>query len=212
MSQTYHILFWRSTNLTSKGLCGLQSPEIKRKVVTARRGDATKLTRGVKTQNRTDEVSEEGTENSCTGQLNRWMRRKLTKRMNCCELSFSIHSIFYLTRQPFHALHKEENNYVKLVGFGGVEREGSNQRYFRKTSKSSVEFYKRPVQLFYTDVFEIKINCSAPTSLRPSPVTALLAQMCHGLSINLSRPRVCDTFTLDIASLHTILQSSVKLS
>ena len=53
---------------------------------------------------------------------------------------FSIHSIFYLTRQPFHALHKEENNYVKLVGFGGVEREGSNQRYFRKTSKSSVEF------------------------------------------------------------------------
>ena len=48
--------------MTSKGLCGLQSPEIKGKVVTARRGDATKLiTRGVKTQNRTDEVSEEGT-------------------------------------------------------------------------------------------------------------------------------------------------------
>lgn len=41
--------------------CGLQSPEIKRKVVTARRGNATKLTRGVKTQNRTDEESEEGT-------------------------------------------------------------------------------------------------------------------------------------------------------
>ena len=39
--QTYHILFWRSTSLTSKGSCGLQSREIKRKVVTARRGDAT---------------------------------------------------------------------------------------------------------------------------------------------------------------------------
>ena len=41
--------------MTSKGSCGLQSPEIKRKVVTARRGDATESTIGVKTQNRTDE-------------------------------------------------------------------------------------------------------------------------------------------------------------
>ena len=47
--------------MTSKGSCGLQSPEIKRKVLTARRGDATiKSTRGVKTQNRTDEVVKKG--------------------------------------------------------------------------------------------------------------------------------------------------------
>ena len=76
--------------MTSKGSRGLQSPEIKRKVLTARRGDATiKSTRGVKTQNRTDEVlSEEGTENSFTEQLNRWMRRKLTKRMNVVNYLF----------------------------------------------------------------------------------------------------------------------------
>ena len=64
------------------------------------------------------------------------------------------------------------------------------------------------------------VNHSIP-SCRPSPVVALLAQMCQGLSNNLSRPeirpadeihckhwflpRVCDTLTLDIESLRSIL-------
>ena len=113
MFQTYHILFGRSTSLTSKGSCGLQSPEIKRKVVTARRGDATESTIGVKTQNRTDGKSE-GTDNSTDG----WERRLMT---TSCELSLSVHSVFYLTRQPLHTLHKEMNikNTYRLGVAGG---------------------------------------------------------------------------------------------
>ena len=59
-------------------------------------------------------------------------------------------------------------------------------------------------------ILNLPFQC-LPTSLSPSPVTALLAQMCHGLSINLSSPRVCDTFTLDIASLQSRVKHSVEL-
>ena len=58
--------------------------------------------------------------------------------------------------------------------------------------------------------FCLRLVNISPTSLSPSPVTALLAQMCHGLSINLSSPRVWDTFTLDIASLQTRESSLVS--
>ena len=145
-----------------------------------------------------------------------WTTQQMDEKENDEEDEL-LWTIFF---HPFHLLFDpsaiprpaQGRKQLKLVWFGGVEREGSNQRFFRKTSKSSVEFKKRSVELFCTDIFEMKINYYAPTSLSPSPVTALLAQMCHGLSINLSRPRVCDTFTLDIASLHIGLQSSIKLS
>ena len=68
MFQTYHILFGRSTSLTSKGSCGLQSPEIKRKVVTARRGH------GV--NNRRQNSKQDGWKKRRDGQLNRWMRKE----------------------------------------------------------------------------------------------------------------------------------------
>jgi len=54
------------------------------------------------------------------------------------------------------------------------------------------------------------VNHSIP-SWRPSPVTALLAQMCQGLSMILSRPRVWDTFTLDRASLMSILLAKNRI-
>ena len=105
---------------------------------------------------------------------------------------------------PFHLLFDpsaiprpaQGRKQLKIVWFRGVEREQTLGRQVKALWSSTCQ------ELFCTDISEIKINCSAPTSLRPSPVTALLAQMCQGLSINLSRPRVCDTFTLDIASLH----------
>ena len=150
-----HITFYFGDPTVWLGLRGLLRPEIKRKVVTARRGDVTRVNKRLQKQD---------------GWRKRMDGKPETEQMDGDgqrQLSLSIHPVFYLTRQPFHTLCKE--------------------------SKNRWRFFK-----FQNILFSI---CLFPTSLSPSPVTALLAQMCHGLSINLSSPRVCDTFTLDIASL-----------
>ena len=54
------------------------------------------------------------------------------------------------------------------------------------------------------------VNHSIP-SWRPSPVTELLWQMCHGLSIIRCNPRSWDTLTLDIVSLESILFARNKI-
>ena len=54
------------------------------------------------------------------------------------------------------------------------------------------------------------VSHSTP-SWRPSPVTALLAHMCQGLSIILSSPSICETFTLDIVSLASFLLAKNRI-
>ena len=61
-----------------------------------------------------------------------------------CELSLSVHSVFYLTRQPLHTLHKEMNIKILIVWGWRVERDvlkvQTNQLRFivRSVSASSI--------------------------------------------------------------------------
>ena len=90
-----HITFYFGDPTVWLGLRGLQRPEIKRKVVTARRGDVTRVNKRLQKQD---------------GWRKRMDGKPETEQMDGDgqrQLSLSIHPVFYLTRQPFHALCKE---------------------------------------------------------------------------------------------------------
>ena len=90
-----HITFYFGDPTVWLGLRGLLRPEIKRKVVTARRGDVTRVNKRLQKQD---------------GWRKRMDGKPETEEMDGDgqrQLSLSIHPVFYLTRQPFHALCKE---------------------------------------------------------------------------------------------------------